>query len=44
MQLYRAVGSEYIKEVSGIGYKIENYNNKAKYKAKKEVVERSKDT
>lgn len=34
MQLYRAVVSEYIKEVFGIRYRIENYIDKPKYKAK----------
>lgn len=33
-QLYRTISLEYIKKVSSIKHKIENYNNKAKYKTK----------
>lgn len=37
LQLCKAKSLEYIKEISGIRYKIKNYNNKAKYKAKNKI-------
>lgn len=32
LHLYRAIDLEYVRKVSNIGYKIENYNDKTKYK------------
>lgn len=44
LQLYKTVSPEYIREVSCIIYKIENYNDKTKYKTKDTNYERLKDT
>lgn len=44
LQLYRAISLRYIKEVFGIRYKMQNYDNKAKciYEAKDGTCEKIK--
>lgn len=34
MQLYKVIGSKYLKDISDIKYGMGNYNNKAKYNTK----------
>lgn len=33
-QLYRVMGKEYVRKIFAVKYKVENYDNKIKYKAK----------
>lgn len=40
LRLYRIIGPEYIRGISGIKYVIENYDNKAKYEAKNKSCEK----
>lgn len=40
MQLYRVAGSECVKKESSIGYRIKNYDDKYKYKAKNKNYEK----
>lgn len=37
LQLYRPLGWEYLKIISGMGYGIKNYNNEIKYMARNEI-------
>lgn len=40
LQLYRALGLEYIRKLFGKRYEINNYNNSTKYKSKDENYEK----
>lgn len=42
MQLYRALGLEFVKEISRIRYNMENYDNKVKCKAEDRSCEKIK--
>lgn len=42
LQLYSAIGSEYIKQVSDIRYGKENYDDKANGKVKEQSCERTR--
>lgn len=34
LRLYKIIGLEYVRKISDVGYRIENYNDEAEYKAK----------
>lgn len=38
--LHRAISPEYVREIFGIGYGIENYNNKTKCETKDKIYEK----